>query len=351
MAHRAPKRPRVSVVMAVHDGADYLTRTVDSVLSQSLSAIELVIVDCASGDRSPAMLESMRDRDIRVEVMTRVSDDLLAGYAAGLEAARGDFILLMRQGDWLAPDYLRTLIDRADKDHLELVFGARSQDTWDRRGESCSSTRTAWGDEVWTTSTQVRGHVGELYERGLFDSAAGALIARSLVHARSDASLPTGSGFSFILGCFALVSRMGIADGPCYHAVSYRATASRAFDPGLAERCSDEHAQIMALVSAWGLGFETSVVEPIHRRHVRRLIECIDNASMGAGGTVTGGKRVERVQSMIDASDARESLKAVKADSHEFGIMYRPMAKGNAQGCCFGARLREFARISHLPLV
>lgn len=350
MAHRAPKRPRVSVVMAVHDGAEHLTRAVDSVLSQSLFNIELVVIDCASGDRTPAMLESSRDRDIRVEVMTRASDDLLAGYAAGLEAARGDYVMLMRQGDWLAPDYLRVLVDRADEDDLELVFGTRLRDTWDKKGESCSSTRESWGDETWTTPAQIRGRVGELYEHGLFDSAAGSLIARPLAQECGDALSSVDRGFTFIVGCFALASRMGIVDGPCYHAVSYRDTAPRTFDPGLAERCADEHARVMALVSAWGLASDVSVVEPIHRRHVRRLIECIDNASTGAGDTGTAGKRVERVQSMIDASDAKESLKAVKADSHEFGIMYRPMAKGNAQGCCLGARLREFARISHLPL-
>ena len=57
---------------------------------------------------------------------------------------------------------------------------------------------------------------------------------------------------------------------------------------------------------------------------------------------------------LLDAAGVRlalrDSLAAVASDSREFGIMYKPMAQGNAQGCCFGARLRELARISHLPL-
>ncbi|MDM8300066.1 glycosyltransferase [Collinsella tanakaei] len=337
--------------MAVHDGAGHLTRAVDSVLSQSLSNIEFIAVDCDSHDRTPAMLESSRDRDIRVEVITRASDDLLAGFAAGLAAARGDYVAFMRQDDWLAPDYLRVLIERADEDDLELVFGTRSADTWDRKGDTCDSRCLSWGDETWTTPEEIRGRVGVLYERGLFDGAAGALVARPLAQTSHGASTTVVQGFAYIMACIAHVSRMGVVESPCYHAVSYKTAASRAFDPRLAERCADEHAQIMGLVTAWGLQLNPDVMGPIHRRHVRRLIECIDNASVGTSSSATSNERVEQVQSMIDADDARESLRAVEPDSHEFGIMYRPMAKGNAQGCCFGARLREFARISHLPLV
>lgn len=349
MAHRAPKRPRVSVIMAIHDGASTFARAADSVLNQSCSGVELVVVDCASRDRTPSMLESYRDRDIRVESVTLDTDDVLVGFRRGLHEARGSYVMFMRQADWLAPDALSALVDSAEADELQMVFASRSEDVWDRRRESCRARLLDLDRHVWTSDDDIRHAVGTLYERGLFDTAAGVVVERELARQRPEVPSTVDQGFAFVLACLRDAVRMGTVDGPLYHAVVFETDGREPFDPDLAERCSYEHAQMMSLVAQWGMDTDPEVAAPIHRRHVRRLIECIDNASVGTSSS-SSQERLARVQHMLDAADTRDSLAAVASDSREFGIMYKPMAQGNAQGCCFGARLRELARISHLPL-
>ena len=59
--------PVVSVLMAVHNGAPWVREAVDSVLAQTLSDLELIVIDDASTDATPTLLASIRDARLRVE--------------------------------------------------------------------------------------------------------------------------------------------------------------------------------------------------------------------------------------------------------------------------------------------
>ena len=83
------------------------------------------------------------------------------------------------------------------------------------------------------------------------------------------------------------------------------------------------------------------------------LFVCVHNAgrSQMAAAYVEalGGGHVE-VRSAGSAPADQVNPAAVEAMSGEFGIKYRPMSQRNAAWCCMGSRLREFVRMSHLPL-
>jgi glycosyltransferase involved in cell wall biosynthesis len=61
-----PTAPLVTVLLAVHDGEPYLRAASESVLRQTMSDLELVVVDDASADGTPEYLASVTDRRVRV---------------------------------------------------------------------------------------------------------------------------------------------------------------------------------------------------------------------------------------------------------------------------------------------
>ncbi len=324
-------------------------RAVESILNQSYSDLELIVADCASRDRTPSMLESFHDRDIRVELLRREEDDLDAGMEAGMEAARGAGIMLVRQDDWLSPGMLERMVAVSGGRNVDLVFPARSEDLWDARERSCTARARRMSDSLLDGRAELHHAIGDLFERGVVSQAFGVLVERdrALDHRLS---LKDGDdGFSYVLACLEDAETVAVADGPCYHSVAFGAGGTRPFDPAFSVRCADEHRGMMGLLKRWGIDHDLDAVIPVHRHHVRRLIECIDNASIGSS-RISSIERIGRVQDMIDDEDARVSLAAVQPSSDEFGIMYKPMTKRNAAGCCMGSRLRELARISHLPL-
>jgi glycosyltransferase involved in cell wall biosynthesis len=91
---------KVSVLMAVHNGEKYLRQAVESILKQTYSDFEFVIVDDGSGDNTVAILDEYAARDSRM-VLARndVNMGLARSLNRGLDLARGDYIARMDADD------------------------------------------------------------------------------------------------------------------------------------------------------------------------------------------------------------------------------------------------------------
>ena len=88
-----PTSPVVSVLMAVHNGEAYLTEAIDSLLAQTLSDFELVVVDDASTDGTAALLDAYAARDARLVVLRNERNlGLAAALNCGLERCRAPLI-------------------------------------------------------------------------------------------------------------------------------------------------------------------------------------------------------------------------------------------------------------------
>ena len=100
-AERA-EAPEVSVVIPVHDGAAWLAETVASVQKQSLSRLEIILVDDASSDGTRAVMDRLAALDPRI---VGLSHDAVRGPGharnTGLDAARGDYVWLLDSDDRL----------------------------------------------------------------------------------------------------------------------------------------------------------------------------------------------------------------------------------------------------------
>lgn len=93
--------PLVSVVIPAYNAAATLRETLDSVLDQTYSRLELVVVDDGSTDATPVILHSY---GARIRVVLQANAGLAGARNAGLLAARGEFIALMDADDLCMPE-------------------------------------------------------------------------------------------------------------------------------------------------------------------------------------------------------------------------------------------------------
>lgn len=94
--------PRISVILPVYNGADYLAEAMKSVLNQTLEDFELLVMDDASTDNSAAVAESLGDSRVRVVRQER-NLKLPATLNHGLDLARGEFVARMDADDVCRP--------------------------------------------------------------------------------------------------------------------------------------------------------------------------------------------------------------------------------------------------------
>ena len=101
----------VSVVMAVRNGQAYLVDAIDSILSQTYSDFEFIIVDDGSTDSTSSILEQYKRQDQRVRVLYRRQSGLVSSLNAGCAEARGVYIARMDADDVSVASRLANQID------------------------------------------------------------------------------------------------------------------------------------------------------------------------------------------------------------------------------------------------
>lgn len=133
--------PRFSICISVYNGERYLRACIDSVLNQSFSDFELVIVDDASSDGSAAILEEYAKNDKRITVIRKSQNEgLHLGHRAAIEKCSGDYIMFLDADDEFEEGLLGKVDGalREDQQIDMLHFGIRviGEGVSD---ESCSS--------------------------------------------------------------------------------------------------------------------------------------------------------------------------------------------------------------------
>jgi glycosyltransferase involved in cell wall biosynthesis len=106
--------PSVSVVMAVYNGGPHLQASVESVLSQTLSDLELIVVNDGSTDGSTEILQHLALQDQRVRVFNQANQGLTRALIRGCALARGRLIARQDAADVSLPDRLRLQVEMFD---------------------------------------------------------------------------------------------------------------------------------------------------------------------------------------------------------------------------------------------
>lgn len=101
--------PKVSLVMPVYNGEDYLSEALDSLLSQTFQDFEVVCVDDGSTDASHAILEKFHAQDHRVKVFSQKNAGVSAARNAGIQYATGKYVMFCDDDDLFANDMLEKM--------------------------------------------------------------------------------------------------------------------------------------------------------------------------------------------------------------------------------------------------
>jgi cellulose synthase/poly-beta-1,6-N-acetylglucosamine synthase-like glycosyltransferase len=141
-------RPSVSVLMPVYNASRYVTEAIDSILAQTFTDFEFLIINDGSTDESLALLQEFAQRDERIHLHSRANTGYLVALNEMLERARGGFIARMDADDVAMPSRLEQQV-RHLNEHAECgVVGSRVL-LIDTDGDPICT----WNDE--TTHTEI----------------------------------------------------------------------------------------------------------------------------------------------------------------------------------------------------
>lgn len=114
--------PIISIIVPIYNTEKYLHRCVDSLLQQTISDIEIILVDDGSPDNSATICDNYAISDKRIKVIHKANGGLSCARNAGLDIAKGQYIAFVDSDDDVAPDMYMTMLSIADKYMVDMVI-------------------------------------------------------------------------------------------------------------------------------------------------------------------------------------------------------------------------------------
>ncbi|NSP12209.1 glycosyltransferase [Enterococcus faecalis] len=112
--------PKISIIVPVYNVEKYLEKCVRSILAQTFTDFELILVDDGSPDSSGAMCDQFAEQDQRVKVIHKENGGLSDARNAGIEIATGEYLGFVDSDDYIADDMYELLYTNIVKEDADL---------------------------------------------------------------------------------------------------------------------------------------------------------------------------------------------------------------------------------------
>lgn len=260
---------KVSIIIPVYNGERYLGKCIQSILKQTHTNLELILINDGSKDNSGVICDHWAEQDSRVKVIHQENQGVSAARNAGLNIAAGDYIGFVDADDEIAPETYETALNQIG-DHDIVMWdaitvwgdGRTDADTIPLLETDCTITETDWTPDLLAL---------------MAGSACRCLYrAKCIV----DIRFPQGIKFSedrlFNLYAMGRCNSLRYLKTPLYYRLMHDESAVHRYHEDYFEACKAAHqAMMQALEQEWNC--EARYVEVYNRQLIGGAMSAICN--------------------------------------------------------------------------
>ncbi len=114
--------PAISVIVPIYDVEEYLPKCLKSLICQSYTDIEILLIDDGSSDSSSQICDTFAAADSRVKVFHTSNKGISAARNLGIEKAKGDYLMFVDGDDWVEPDFCAVPLGVALQENADVVM-------------------------------------------------------------------------------------------------------------------------------------------------------------------------------------------------------------------------------------
>ena len=148
---------KVSIIMPVYNAERYLREAIESVLRQTYTNFELLLINDRSSDNSVAICKEYEENDPRIVLLKNDSESHGPGPTRniGLDHASGEYILFLDADDWLEDRLLQCAVDRMQETNADIVqFGVIYE-----RSDGSHSEQFYWKGKQLLTRDEIKNDI------------------------------------------------------------------------------------------------------------------------------------------------------------------------------------------------
>ena len=112
---------KVSIIIPVYNVEKYLAECLDSVINQTYSNLQIIVVDDGSTDASGQICDEYAEKDNRITVIHQVNAGAANAKNTGLDNVKGDYVTFVDSDDWVELNWIETMTDAMEKYDVDVV--------------------------------------------------------------------------------------------------------------------------------------------------------------------------------------------------------------------------------------
>ena len=111
----------ISIIVPVYNVERYLDKCLDSLRNQTYKNIEIIVIDDGSIDNGGQIADEYAIRDSRIRVIHKINGGLSSARNAGLDSAKGEYIMLIDSDDYVSQNMCEIMLRKAVDDNCQMV--------------------------------------------------------------------------------------------------------------------------------------------------------------------------------------------------------------------------------------
>ena len=169
-------QPLVSVIVPIYKVEPYLRRCLDSLVNQTYTNLEIILVDDGSPDGCPQICDEYASKDKRIVVIHKKNGGLSDARNAGLDICKGKYISFVDSDDWVDKEYIEKLINIATKENADITNGENIKTDQIVRKQNTESTTKTYSSQEALVHLFSQRHIayivswGKIYKQNLFST-------------------------------------------------------------------------------------------------------------------------------------------------------------------------------------
>lgn len=318
------KSVTVSVIMPVYGVENFVAKAIESVLAQTFTDFEFLIVDDGTKDRSGIICDEYAAKDPRIRVFHKENGGAPSARNYAIREAKGKYFYFMDSDDWAEPTMLEDMVALAEENRAQLVVTGYYIDTYYNEDDYVTH-KLSQPSQVFSTRDEFRKNAYRLFDCNLLYTPWNKLYEAAYLR-ENDLQFPTTfwDDFPFNLSVIRDVERVVVSSKKYYHFMRARAESETAkYRSDMYDKREEEHDWLLELYRYWEIG-DTATNEFLARRYIERLVGCIENLTNNACQLSTQEKKQE-IRRIIGTDRAKDSLKTARPHSAYMRLMLLPI--------------------------
>ncbi|MDY5368323.1 glycosyltransferase family 2 protein [Bifidobacterium sp.] len=254
---KSQSAPLVTIIIPAYNAEDFLPDCMSSVVRQTYTNLEILVIDDGSTDRTPSICDTWEHKDLRVHAMHQSNAGVSVARNNGLDHATGEYVMFIDSDDMIEPNTVEIMLDRAMHNRSQIVFCAN----WDGhmvQNEWKPLRHNTYYDFSTNTNREFIGWFGKLVDASYVFAPWGKLFERTFIEqcgARFPVGVIVGEDSIFNFQLYTKTKRVSCVPQALYRYIIRGTSAMSSFKTQWFTDRRDVYRHLLPTIQRWNPGY------------------------------------------------------------------------------------------------